>query len=402
MLTPSNHREFLFSDLLYPKLAAAEHAVLVSLLRDVFGAEVLYFEELLVEALNRANSMDRLLLFETVSQIEGLGPRDTERLVHVLAPADAPTAARCLIAGQPRASEHASVSEFLTAGPYHLPPVPNLMLLRDAAAVVSDDMFVAWSSQHVRRRENLLWRFVLQHSRLHSEVRWHNWMLDDADSPGQPLHSLDGGNLVQPAPDVVVLGQSLRTGPGAVEKLTARLAERAEKPTHIFVVRLPDPLHHLDSVFTMLSPDECAVFPPAVFGHGPESVNVLHVTVHPGGEATYSPRANLVSALSEVLGRPLQAVRCGGTSPLYQRREQWWGGASMLAAAPATVLCFQSAQYTVAELAARDYRSVEAEALLAGSAALREDEKCVVLLPGSELSRAGGGPRSLVLPLIRE
>jgi arginine deiminase len=401
---PSNHREFLFNDLVYERQASREHAAFVALLRDVFGVEVLEVRTLLVEALERVSATERLRLLEAVARLEGLGARDRERLVALAVECGggAEALAGRLIGGEPVGATGPSVGEFLNSSPYHLPPIPNLMLARDLAVTLGDDVFLAWNSQRVRRRENLLWRFVLAHSRLREGTRPHLWMQEDPEPSDEPAYSLEGGNVVQPARDVIVVGQSLRTGAGAVERLTGWLAERATRETRLFILALPAPYDHLDTVFTMLSADECLVFPPSLVGHGTESANVLEVTLRPGEAPEARRRSGLLGPLGEALGAELRAVPCGGDSPVAQRREQWWGGCSALAVAPGKVIAFQSADRTLGELEARGYVRLDGERVLAGDADPWAHERCVVALRGSELSRAKGGPRSLALPLERD
>ncbi len=403
-VSPSNRADFLFSDVLYERHARREHNTFVALLRDVFGVEVQFFRELLTGSLLRANSMDRLRLLETVGQLEELSGQKQERLLRHINIADEAQAAQLtelLIAGEPVGKSDSSVSGFLNRNLYHLPPIPNLMLVRDLAAVVGNEMFVAWNSEQARKRENLLWRFVLQHSEWRHGTHWHNWMLDETDVPERPLYALEGGNVVQPAEHVLVVGQSLRTGSAAAEKLASWLWEHAAQESHLFLVMLPEPLDHLDTVFGMISQNECVVFPPSLFGHGPESVNVLQVVMRPGQEPEYHRQGELIGPLGEALGVRLHAVSCGGSSPLEQRREQWWGGASILAVAPGKLVAFRSAERTLQELEARGYVGLDAEDVLGGKHDPYAHEKCVVLIRGAELSRAKGGPRSLVLPLAR-
>lgn len=403
-ISPANQRLFGFNDILYERYARREHDTLVSLLHDVFGVEVLYFRDLLIEALTHANSMDHLRLLQTVSQVDDLSERDQERLT-VLAQTsgeeDIAALVDRLIAGE-TVRPDTSLSEFLNPALYHLPPIPNLMLVRDLCAVIDGSIFVAWNSVSVRRRENLLWRFVLQQSTLRETVHWSNWMVDDLQMPNLPQYSLDGGNIVQPAESVILVGQSARTGPMAVEKLTQWLLQRIQQETHLFVASLPEPIEHLDTVFTMLSRDECLVFPPSIFGNGPESINLLHVTIRPNEEPACSRPTELLPPLSEALGVDLQPVSCGGANPLEQRREQWWGGACLLAVAAGKLIAFRSAQRTIAELECRGYTCLDSDAVLEGRQSPEDYEKCVVLIRGSELSRARGGPRSYVLPLVRD
>jgi arginine deiminase len=403
-ISPRNQSEFGFNDLLYERYARREHETLVALLRDVFGVEILQVRALLEEALARTNSMDRLRLLQTVSEVERLDEREQERLLglaHTESAEDGAALAALLIAGEPVRSD-GSVREFLNTRTYHLPPIPNLMLTRDLGAVIGDAMFVAWNAAPVRRRESLLWRFILQHSSLHGALRWKNWMVDDVPMPASPLYALEGGNVVQPGERVIVVGQSARTGPDAVEKLTGWLGENAEAETHLFIADLPDAIEHLDTVFTMLSRDECLVFPPSVFANGPESLDVLHAILRPGREPELRRPPGLLEPLGEALGVELRAVSCGGPNPLEQRRERWWGGACVLAVEPGRLIAFRSAQRTLAELEARGYVCLDCEEVLSGRRDPRGYERCVILVRGSELSRARGGPRSFVLPLERD
>lgn len=403
-VSPSNQHLFGFNDLLYERYTRREHDTLVSLLCDVFGVEVLYFRDLLFQALSNANAMDHLRLLQTVSQIEDLSERDQERLLALATTTgeeDVAALVDRLIAGEPVRPD-TSLSEFLNPALYHLAPIPNLMLVRDLCAVIDSSIFVAWNSVSVRRRENLLWRFALQQSSLRESVHWSNWMVDDVQMPGDPRYSLDGGNVVQPAEHVVVVGQSERTGTAAVEKLTQWLVDHVTRETHLFIARLPAPIEHLDTIFTMLSRDECLIFPPSVFGNGPESINLLHAIIRPGEETVCSRPAELLPPLSEALGIELQPISCGGANPPDQRREQWWGGACLLAVAPGKLIAFRSAQRTIAELEARGYVCLDSDEVLAGKQNPHVHEKCVVLIRGSELSRARGGPRSYVLPLVRD
>ncbi len=403
-VAPDNYRDFLLNDILYERHAQEEHDAFVSLLRDAFGVEVLYFEDLLTRALMHAGSLDRALLADTVARVEGLGARARERvlrLVDVSSEDEARRSACLLVAGLPVSVPDSGVGEYLEGRRYHLPPLPNTMLVRDVAAVVGDEMYLAWNSMRARRRENLLWRFALRHSCLPG-TSWTDWMDGvPRDDPGEAC-ALEGGNVLQVAPDVIAVGKSLRTDSAAVDRLIESLSRRATRAQHVVVAILPGPYEHLDTVFTMLCDDEALVFPPSVFGNGPESLEVLAVTVEPGREPAWRRAGNLLDALGEVLGRAIRVVPCGGEDPIAQRREQWWGGASALAVAPGRVVLFRSAQRTLGELARAGYACVEVRDVLAGRCDPGRYEKCAISIRGTELSRARAGPRSLVLPLVRD
>lgn len=403
-VSPSNHRAFGLNDLLYERYAREEHDALVRLLREVWGVDVLRFRELLTASLDGSDAFARARLAEEVAVAEGLDSFGAERLLAFADGAGAEVSASLaerLIAGEPVRST-GSVEEFLSTELYHLAPLPNMMLVRDLGVPLGEEMLVAWHSERNRRRETVLWRFVLGRASPVRALRWEDWTVRDAGAPEEPTFTLDGGNVMQASERVLLVGHSGRPAPAAVERLIGWLGERCRGEAHVFVVRLPEPINHLDTVFAMLGDDDCLVYPPALIGNGPESVDVLHVALDTHGVARWESPRELLGPLREALGRPLRAIPCGGPSPLDQRREQWWGGACLLAVEPGRLIAFRSASRTVEELERCGYVRLDSDTVLAGGADPRAHELSVVVLGGAELSRAGGGPRSFVLPLVRD
>jgi arginine deiminase len=71
---------------------------------------------------------------------------------------------------------------------------------------------------------------------------------------------------------------------------------------------------------------------------------------------------------------------------------------------PGKVIIYRSSERTISELEKRGYRVVDVNDVRTGAASVSLDdgEKGVLKVKGSELSRGHGGPRSLVLPLMRD
>jgi arginine deiminase len=170
----------------------------------------------------------------------------------------------------------------------------------------------------------------------------------------------------------------------------------------LYVLRLPAGFNHLDSVFGMISEDECVVYPPVFEPYGPASVDVVRAEL--GKEPVRPTRSADFFRSLRADGLDLTPIPCGGDNPVDQQREQWFSASNLLAVAPGKVIIYRSSEQTVEELAKRGYRVVDINDVQTGATRLSLDDpgKWVLKIKGSELSRGHGGPHSLMLPLVRD
>jgi arginine deiminase len=170
----------------------------------------------------------------------------------------------------------------------------------------------------------------------------------------------------------------------------------------LYVLRLPAGFNHLDSVFGMISEDECVIYPPVFEPYGPASVDVVRAEL--GKEPVQPTRSADFFKSLRADGLDLHPIMCGGDDPVDQQREQWFSASNLLAVAPGKVVIYRSSEKTVEELARRGYRVVDINDVQTGVTTLSLDDpgKWVLKIKGSELSRGHGGPHSLMLPLVRD
>jgi arginine deiminase len=403
LMVPDMMEELLFDDILSGDLARREFDVFRQVL-DLVAEEVLDVQDLFVEAL-QSESVKQAFI-EDFRQLADL-PEATCDLLRDLAP-DA--VARGLITGIPW-DDHLQHGNWQKRSfDYRLRPIPNLLFMRDPAAVVGRGYNINFMASWARAREPLILSYVFRH---HPRLR-HLKESDRLFDQITPLltgriripQNLEGGDTLVLDPRVLVVGCSERTSVDAIHMLADSLGQAYRRGESSFetllMVLMPRSRSamHLDTVFTRISQDECLIYPPFFTDHSRVLLNVVKFDLRQANLPTVMA-PNLLQAL-RAEGIDLKPIRCGGADPILQQREQWTDGANAFAMAPGVVLLYSRNLATTEELAGAGYRVTRAQDLIQDPAMdLLDGRKHAILLDSAELSRARGGPRCMTMPLSR-
>jgi arginine deiminase len=143
-------------------------------------------------------------------------------------------------------------------------------------------------------------------------------------------------------------------------------------------------------IFTQVDREQCLVYPPHFVG--PERLAVLHRRKRSKG---VKEMPNFFAAMQAV-DQALEPIFCGGNQRTTQEREQWASACNSFAVRPGVILSYDRNDATLNELTSAGFRLVE------GGDEIKDGERAVIAIEGSELVRGGGGPRCMTLPLRRD
>ena len=195
------------------------------------------------------------------------------------------------------------------------------------------------------------------------------------------------------------IGSSLRTNKYSIEKTADILFKQkvVERVTLIEIPKHPNCIH-LDTLFTQISKTDFVYYQPFMS-------TGLKITQYRGDldhQVTYSGIHQLMYEIQPMV----RLIPCGNAKYPYAEREQYASGCNFVALKNSVAVSYARNLKTLEALKERGYQIISAGELLNGiKTGLIDPEKLqdtIVTVRSSELTRAGGGPHCLTLPLVRE
>jgi arginine deiminase len=391
-LTPSNHDELLFDDVLWVERAQKEHDQFVTEMRSR-GVEVFLLSDLLAETL-AADDAGRTRLIELVasdytvgaslvdevrSQLAGLTPGDLA--THLIGGLTVEEAGLDLAATSGSSLIAAAIDD---PSQFVLPPLPNTLFTRDSSCWIYGGVSVNPMFWPARRREAYNVAAIYRAHPMFADADFEFWYphLGDDDrleTQDFGLASMEGGDVMPIGNGVVLIGMSERTQGRMIEQVAKALFAKGAADRVIACVMTKDRAHmHLDTVFTLLDRDKATAFP-SVVGH------IRAISLRPGGregELHVTQEPDFLGAVADALGVPkLHVVETGGDR-YQQEREQWDDGNNVVALEPGVVVAYERNTYTIAKM--------------------REAGVEVVEIAGFELGKGRGGGHCMTCPILRD
>ena len=277
---------------------------------------------------------------------------------------------------------------------YILKPLYNLFFTRDASSTVYDRVLINSMSFDVRQRETLIYRAIFENFFQVETLNAMSWNHDART---------EGGDVQIASPDLLCIGQGIRTNTLGIKYLAQTFARERER-FNILVQELPkspDSFIHLDMVFTFLGKHQCMAFEPMLKKNGLFAGKDTTLISIEKGNISYRKVNNIVDGLNS-LGWKIEPVIGGGSDPWVQLREQWHSGANFFSLGDGKIMGYRRNTHTIDALDRAGFAVLNAEDIVSGKVDMKSYDKFVAAFPGSELPRAGGGARCMTMPILRD
>ena len=396
-LTPENHDDLLFDDVLWVRRARQQHDQFADLLRDR-GVDVVYLEELLAETLVDAAARTWVLDRAVTSFTVGEGIVDEARAY--LEEVDATTLADHLIGGltvaeaqallrgktipgldggEGRLARRSLVASAMAADDFVLRPLPNSYFTRDPSAWIYGGVVVNPMYWPARRLEALNVEAIYRFHPDFKDAGFRFWYSREQEGESFGRVSSEGGDIMPIGNRAVAIGMSERTTSQMIEKIAMSLFRAGAADRVIAAGMTKDRAHmHLDTVFTFLDRDAVTLFPKVVPSITAYSVRPSDID----GELDIRREESFLGAIQDALGlKELRVIETGGDS-WQAEREQWDDGNNVVALEPGVVVAYERNEYT--------------------NTLMRKHGIEVLALDGSEIGKGRGGGHCMTCPLVRD
>jgi arginine deiminase len=392
-LTPDNHDDLLFDDVLWVRRARQEHDTFRDVMRER-GVEVYELHDLLAETMALPDA--RAEAVELVFNPHAIGPGALDELQGMAWEAESDRLASYLIAGITERElteagldvaamkRHSLLAATVWSNEFIFRPLPNSVFTRDSSSWIYGGVSLNPMASEARHPETVNVALIYRHHPMFRDASFELWFPE-----GDPLGpseiqdfgnaTLEGGDVMPIGNRTVLVGWSERTTGRMIELLAQSLFAGGEVDRVIACRMTKDRRHmHLDTVFTFLDYDTVTIYPKVVDA-------IQAYSLRPGdaeGSLEVTPEDSFLGAVADALEvTEVRVIPTGGDR--YQAaREQWDDANNVVAMEPGVVISYEKNEYTNSQI-----RKAGIE---------------VITVEGSELGKGRGGGHCMTCPLLRD
>lgn len=382
-MTPSNANEALYSDILSKHIVDKEYAAFCGVFEK--WCKVYYVSDLLSDLLE-SDDVRQWLVAESC-RLDGC-----RHLEDWLLQQPSSVLAQHLIEGVPY--HYDTDPQEFEAVRYTLKPLYNLFFTRDASSSLYGEVLINAMSFAVRERESLIYRAIFD-----QQFGAKTFSAKDWDGSART----EGGDVQVGGPDLLCIGQGIRTNAKGVAFLAHKYAKERGR-FNVLVQELPhqpESFIHLDMVHTFLGSHQVMAYQPMIEKTGIFAGKATTLLSCDNGKVSAREYPNMLAGL-KACGMDMEPVYCGGPDNWYQEREQWHSGANFFALGDGKVIGYERNVRTIEALSKAGFAVLPAAEVCSGRVRMDDYEKFVVTFEASELPRGGGGARCMTMPVSRD
>ena len=374
-LVPNSLQELLFDDIPWLPLAKKEHQAFVDTFKKA-GVEVVYLLDLVTEALNQDEKIKEEFIDEFIKE-SGIYGEKISNIVknYLMSFKDTKTMILKTMAGikkeEVKEYHPYNLADLIGDFPFLTDPMPNLYFTRDPFASIGNNVSLHKMYSKTRRRETIYSKYIFKYHKDYKDTV----LVYDRDYE----NNIEGGDILVLNKKTLIIGQSERTTPSAIEKLAKNLFFNIKTTyENILVFSIPKfrTFMHLDTIFTQVDFDKFTIHKECY-----PLLKIFEIVKDDNNLKIFERKETLEEILEEKIHKPVTLIPCGGLDKVNADREQWSDGSNCIAIAPGEVITYERNDITNGVLKSYNIK--------------------VHTIPSSELSRGRGGPRCMCMPLER-
>lgn len=387
-VTPVNAASLLYDDIVYLPEMQREHDVFTNLLRKFIGKdEVIDLQDLLEEVLEDFSVREEFL--QVMYVLEGILEKDKSLWESL----DAKALAYAAFSGFSPIERKAIGAA-----------VPNLIFTRDIGVTIEDSLLTCHARKQPRKRESLISWFVFHYHPIFKAQSKLDLSEDAAtlrDILSKELDiSVEGGDVMMLYPGHLLIAHSQRTSPKAINMIREMVFAKGNIHT-LTMATIPQENYcmHIDTIFSRINHHDYVVYAPILLDG-----NMISLQTYTKGQSVPESFPTIKEFLAS-FDSSNRILRCADGVYPHDRREQWTSACNFVAVREGVLITYRRNIRTMEMLRQSGYDIIDGEQLLhdfaSGSKEPSKLKNTIIYIPSGELSRAGGGPHCLTMPLVR-